>query len=514
MFTWKRLNLVIIPIIILIFLFSLQMVTQLKHIQKLPTPGWSRALEPSSPLLTSVVPYIQETNGQFDLYTATPSAITRTRLDHTLKKVDQARLPVKGTVQSIILATGSDLVFEQNNSLMYETNKQTALITKKWEHVTAIDQKVIYSESLHLYDYQPALKKSSEIAGFAAPVSSLSATNEGQALIVTTFQKKTHQYTFFLLKDQGDIGYQVFKLGWIKPKAGQSLQTCQITTTPKKYFILIAFKNEKNQTALESVQISKAQVTQGTIGQPKAQPFIIKEEGQTVQHFLDLSLSQTSGNPSLLYVGGSNSPPTTIFMAHSTKSESWVAEPRSSNLTAKTQPMWVDQSHQLITWLTPKPGALSTIQFSIHDPQLAKKSLQIHSIDLIHAMKKTHQNFPKMGQFLLMLLLFGIPALIVYGILAFWNRELAFSKSLILASTLIFLISEIDWIWQVLHAATLLPSYLSLPFSPIIYGVGGAVLSFLAAYWLSPSSWSRKAKLTYSLTLFCLWITFLVGPYF
>lgn len=509
----KIVKLILIPIILLIGLFALQVNTQLTHILKLPAPGWSRPLNASVPLQSSSKPFIALKGNQLNIYTTTGNLVTRSSLTPNLKVTHQDTYSLKDPIHSVVWGKDNVFIYQKGDGLyLYKPNK-TSKLASHFSQIAASESKVFYSDSFHLYEASPSIHPV-EIAGFASPVNSISSIKDGSTLVVTTQNPTSHQVTFFLLKNVGEQGYTPLKLGYIQPKKGDVLKTVQLTKLKSSYFVLIAWQNKVGMTTLEHVQLSSYDVAQGTVQQPKAHPFSVQYNGKPLTKLQDLNLSSYNGKPVLLFLGDHADGLKNTLLEANEISGKWVAQTRSSAFLTKSQPFWGSSSQDLIGWLTPKLSNQSLIQFGSHLPELTKESLKVTRIDLVHAIQDTYKNSYPMCKFLLILFLYGLPTLLTYLVLLKWGINTWSSTNLYTASGIILLLSEIDVVHHVLTKAQNLPVFLLFPYSAISYVIGGAIISGLLVCWLCPKEWLFKVKLTYGLSVFFLSLTFIIGPYF
>ncbi|WEG13051.1 hypothetical protein PU629_01450 [Pullulanibacillus sp. KACC 23026] len=514
--TYRRLLFGLFPILFILLLFFLQIDTQLMSIRKLPAEGWSRPLEASEPLDSAITPLTNNAGSSFNIYTAKGKTVFYTQLNPSLKIIQQTPFTVKGTVQALIWGDQDEFVYQQADKLYFYSHKKSVLITSKWDHAQAAGSTLLYAKSNLLYSFLPSTRQTNEMAGFASPIVDIHSTDNGQTLLITTQQPKTKRYTFFLVKAQGDQGYKVMKLGYIEESAEQTLLTSQVTETKTDTLVIMAFKGLNGKVKLESSTIPNNQINSGIINHPKAQVFTIKEKsGTAIDYINDLQLSQKNNQPSLLFVGGSlESFEHTLYEAHPSQQGTWIADKRSDSLSLKSHPVWLDSNHDYILWSSPKTAVLNRLQFTSHDPKLAKKSLSLKPADLIHGFRKANQTMDNMGRLLILLLLSGLPPLMFYLILTKWLGAEGHGDRIRAASLIVFLAAQIDVIQYVLSHAAELPPFLEPAFRSIIYGLGFWVILYLFSHFLRPDNWSPRAALIYCLTLYVLGLTFLIGPYF
>lgn len=510
----KPVRLILIPIILLMGLFALQVHTQLTHILKLPAPGWSRPLNASVPLQSSSTPFIALKGGQLTIYTSTGNLVTKSSLTSKLKVTQQLSYSIENPIDSVVWGKDNTFIYKQGNALFLYENKKVTKLTSHFNQINASENKVFYSDSFHLYEAAPSIPPV-EIAGFASPVTSINSINDGSALLVATQSPATKQVTFFVLKNVGDQGYTPIKLGYIQPKKGDVLQTAQLTKVKSRYFILIGWRSNTGTTALEQVHLSIHDIAQGTVQQPKAYPFSVQYNGKQLSKVQDLTLSTNNEKPVLLFLGDqTDGLGNTILEANEVTNGKWIAQKRSSSFLAKSQPFWGSSTQDLIGWVTPKSSKLNLIQFGSHSPELTSQSLKVTRIDLVHAIQDTHKNIFPMGRILVLLLLYGLPTLLVYLVLSRWGVSIWSPRKLFTASVLILLLSEIDVVNHVLIKAQNLPFYLQFPYSAIVYVIGSALVAGFLMWQLCPKEWKFKLKLTYGLGVFFLSLAFIIGPYF
>lgn len=515
---WTRLKMVIIPFSLILFLFILQVQTELSQLQTLPSPGWSRAMKASPTLETTITPLVQTgqtPNVQF--YLAKSNHVVKVEMTPKLQVIRQTPFPLTEPIQSLLWANGDQFIFQNGKSLYLYSHSKSAKVSSTFDKAAALSNVLIYSKANQLMEFIPETKGSSEIAAFASPVYSLQSTGFDRTLLATTQNPTNHQLTFFLLKDQADKGFAVYKLGFIVPSKSQFLKSSLITKTNKTYFIVLAFTDKRGTTQLEKVDIPVLSVDQGLVVRPKAHVFTIREGAseKALTSFKDLQLSSRNGHPILLFIGSKKDHlENQVMIAEQNKAGAWVAQKRSAPLPPKSAPFLASSTNQLIGWLTPEKGELNTIEFTSHDPSLIQSSLKLTKRDLVHATIRSINKLDQLGRFLLISLLAGLPALLVLFILRRWAKGLLISKHINACVLGLFLVAEGELVHHFIFTLKGLPAYLSFPFNSAAYVLGLALLSFFLTKVLSPTLWPKQSKATYGLTVFFLLLTFLVGPYF
>ena len=515
---WTRLRMILIPLILISFLFILQVQTELSQLQTLPSPGWSRALKASPTLETTTMPLVQvDQKSNVHFYLAKESHVFQVTMNPKLQVLNETPFQLTSPIQSLIWAKGNQLIYKNGKGLYFYSPTKSTKISSTFDKHTALSNVFIYSKSNRLFEFIPETKESSEIAAFASPVYSLQSTENDRTLLVTTQNPASKQLTFFLLRDQADKGFAVYKLGFINPAKNQYLESSQLTKTTSHYFIVLAFSSQNGTTQLEKVEIPSISVDQGLISLPKATPFLIREgtKGNLLTSFKDLNLSTENGKPVLLFIGSKKDHlENQIMEAEQSQEGKWIAETRSAALPSKTAPFWSSSTHQLIGWLTPEKGQLKTIEFSSHDPNLIQSSLKLTKRDLFQATLRTMGKTDRLGRFMFISLLAGLPALLVLLILRRWAKGLLISRHINACTLGLFLVAEGEVVHHFIFSLKGLPAYLNFPFSSAAYVLGLALVSFILTKTLIPKLWGTKSKATYGLTIFLLLLTFLAGPYF
>jgi hypothetical protein len=515
---WTRLRIFIMPLILILFLVILQLQTELSQLQTLPSPGWSRAMKASPTLETSTLPLVQLNQKQsVHFYLSKGNEVFHVAMTPKLQVIKKTPFKLDGPIQSLLWAKENQFIYQKGKALYFYSQSKSTKVSSTFDKATALSNVLIYSKLNHLIEFIPDTKGSSEIAAFAAPVYSIQSTGMDRTLLVTTQNQSNHQLTFFLLKDQAEKGFSVQKLGFILPKKNQRLESSLITKTNTTYFSVFAFSITGGPTQLEKVEIPIPSVDQGFVGRPKAHPFIIHAEakGKPLTSFMDLTLSSKNGKPVLLFIGSKRDHlENQVMIAEQNKAGEWIAQKRSIPLPPKSTPFWALSTHQLIGWLTPENKTVKTIEFTSHDPALIQSSLSLTKRDLIHATQRTVSKMDRLGGFILISLLAGLPALLVFFILKRWAKGLLNSRHIHATVLGLFLVAEGEVVHHFIFTLIDLPTYLTFPFNSVVYILGLALVSFLLTKWLSPTSWSIKSKATYGMTVFLLLLTFLVGPYF
>ncbi|HET6871416.1 MAG TPA: hypothetical protein VFH42_00380 [Sporolactobacillaceae bacterium] len=516
---WARLRIIVIPLILILVLFLLQVQTELRQLQTLPSPGWSRTMKASPALETTSVPLVQLDDKEqlVHFYLTNDNGVNQVAMTPSLQVTKTTPYNLNGPVHSLFWGNGNQFIYQKGKGLYFYSNSKSVIVSPSFDQAAALSNVLIYSKGSQLIEFIPETRSSSEIAAFASPVYAIHSTGSDRTLLVTTQNSTTRQLTFFLLKDQAEKGFAVYKLGFITPAKNQQLVSSQITKTKTAYFMVLAFASKNGTMQLENVSLPLSMVAQGQVGRPKAKAFTIKNgpNGKPLTSFKDLNLCSKGGAPVLLFVGTKRDHlENQVMVAEPNKEGQWTAEKRSAPLHPKSTPFWASANHQLIGWLSPEKGSLKTIEFTSHHPALISKSLQLTKRDLIHASRLTLSKMDRLGRFMLISLLAGVPALLMLFILRRWAKGLLISRHINTCALGVFLAAEGELVHHFIFSIKGLPTYLNFPFNTFAYITGLALISFFLAKWMSPKLWSLRSKVGYGVTLFLLLLTFLAGPYF
>ncbi len=502
----------LLPIVILLALFSLYYFYNLNLATALPDDGWGRATKINGASSYPMQQYSFIEDDRIHVYLPGDKEVRYTISDESYKSIEETVIPIDADINTPIWGDGKSVLYLQDGNLHLYENGKTAIIDEGVESFSPDDERILYWKEREVYVYKTDDEQSSLLTTMEEPISHIVPAEGDNSLIIST-KPGPQDYQFYLMKDE-----ELKKITSWSSSNSATVEDILYDSNGREGSILIeSFKmsqgNRTNMATLMTFSFKDMKLTEkeqmffvdGSNGAKLANPRYVNLrylDGQ--REFLFVSEGQREGKKS-----GYN-----VYYTNAQEDGSWVGMRRSTTLESSLNPYWAGESH--ILWQAFDGKAYET--FGTFDGEKYVQS----------TMEKTKADYrTAMYDFIsgifssFVMVFFGfvwvIPLIIFYSIMMFIRRDdFETNKTwvepvgiLIYVGTVVFVFNSVlsDRVFS------MAPEYLTFPYGMIIWPLVIGAVSYLLYKLVTDKDMGLFAGISYYIGLNILMMAGLYGPY-
>ena len=502
----------LLPIVILLALFSLFYFYNLNLATALPDEDWGRATNLNGSSSYPMQPYSFVADQKVHAYLPGDDEVRYTISDENYQVIEEKTIPIAVDINTPIWGDGERVLYLQDENLHLYEDGNTSLIDEGVVSFYPAEEKVFYWKENEIYEYQAAENETNLLTKTMEPISHIvSAKGDGSLLISTNPTQQDYQ--FYLLN-----GKELEKITSWSSFTSASVENIVYDSNGEEGSILIeSFKMSqgertnlanlmtfsfKDMELIENEQLSFVDGSNGaSLSNPRYLNLRYLDGGL---EFLFVSEGQREGKKS-----GYN-----VYYSNSMEDGRWVGMRRSTSQDSSMNPRWAGESH--IVWQTldgKKYETFGTYNGKEYVESTMAKTKEDYQTAMYDFISGVFSSF--------VMLFFGfiwvIPLIIFYAVMMFVRRgDFETDKTwaepvgiLIYIVTVVFVFNGVlsDRLFS------LAPEYLTFPYSMIIWPLVIGAISYLLYKLVADKDMSLYAGISYYIGLNILMMTGLYGPY-
>ena len=502
----------VLPIVILLALFSLFYFYNLNVATALPDDGWGRATQMDGASTYPMQQYSFVEGDKIHTYVPGDKDLRYNVSDENYKKVDESIIPVDADINTPIWGDGQHILYLQDGNLQLYDNGKSAIIDEGVVSFYPGEEEILYWKEKEVFTYKASDNKSSLLITMKDPISHVAAANgDDSVLISTNPTPQDYQFHLYIGKDLLEL------ISWSSFNSA-SVENILYDSNGQEGSILIESFNMSQGERTNMANLITFTHKDMEVSGNKQMLFADSRTGAKLANPRYFNLRYLDGKREFLFVSeGQREGKKTgynVYYANATQEGQWIGMRRSTSLETSLNPRWAGDSH--ILWQTfdgKEYHTFGTYNGNEYVESTMAKTKDDYRTAMYDFISGIFSSF--------VMIFFGfvwvIPLIIFYAVLTFVRRDdFETDKNWAEpAGVIIYIVTVVFVFNNVLSERlfSLAPAYLTFPYSMVVWPLVIGVVSYFLYKYVTDKDIGLYAGISYYIGLNILMMTGLFGPY-
>lgn len=514
---WGKHSVWLIPVFLLLIGFMLLWAKNLVDQRQLPSAQWSRSM--ALPFKEDYrTPFIYK-NGAIHLYTGHAKIVTEMTLDQSNYKVKSRKTyRLEHKLVRVLWAKGNRFIYRDAINLYMYNGHETTTLAKGIAQADGDQNTIYYNKNHDVYSYNPLSNKQTKVAHLEGDISTI-YVHKGQTLIITD-NKSSSMLSFYMINNSTQHIGLINKM--VNLNSG-FIESGYFIKSGFNYTFFYTFTSAgKNKSDSYSFQVPTKAIQskfQKPIKSSKVYVYMNTYSKFPFENLSDAKLDVRNGKPVILFssIGKVNkrSSSLSIYMATQGKKGRWIAQLISTTQAASENPFLIDD--KTIGWVDNTGTSLYSLMYSSQQPQVIKQSLAFNSNDFSVSFSNSLLAIPRVLLYLLIGVVYQVPLIIFYFILAFVNITAIEQGRRWVNWTILSLFLLMQIVYHHVNFTAPFkyysPLYVHFPLSWLVIPIVLLVISIWLTNRVKKGNWTTGFEVIYTMMLFFSMDIFFIGSY-